>query len=178
MADSGRAPHRDLGDDDFALWYAEAYPRLAAALTVIGRDRELARDAAAEACARALEQWSRVRKMDAPGGWAYRVGVNVLRRLQRRAAMERRLLHRMRPEVSSEPVEIDPALWDAVRALPDRQREAIALRYLLDLEQHEVAEAMGVRPGTVASTLHAARAQLASRLVIVDPGDDELSEVE
>ena len=37
---------------------------------------------------------------------------------------------------------------------------------------------MGVRPGTVASTLHAARAQLASRLVIVDPGDDELSEVE
>ena len=65
-----------------------------------------------------------------------------------------------------------------MRALPDRQREAIALRYLLDLEQHEVAEAMGVRPGTVASTLHAARAQLASRLVIVDPGDDELSEVE
>jgi RNA polymerase sigma-70 factor (ECF subfamily) len=162
---------------DFGEWYAAAYPRLAAALTLIGHDRELARDAAAEACARALERWNRVETMASPDGWAYRVGVNVLRRLSRRAALERRLLARLRPQASTDPVEVDPALWDAVRALPDRQREAIALRYVLDLEQHEVAEAMGVRPGTVASTLHAARARLASVLVI-DPGVDDLSEVE
>ena len=161
----------------FGEWYADAYPRLVAALALIGHDRDLARDAGAEACARALERWDRVQAMSSPDGWAYRVGVNVLRRLYRRAAIERRLLARIRPESSIEPAELDPALWAAVRALPDRQREAIALRYVLDLEQHEVAEAMGIRPGTVASTLHAARAQLASVLVIVDP-DDELSEVE
>ena len=169
---------RDFGDRDFGEWYAGAYPRLAAALTLIGPDREMARDAAAEACARALERWSRVQSMASPEGWAYRVGVNVLRRLYRRAAIERRILARLGPAVTTQPVEVDAALWDAVRALPDRQREAIALRYVLDLEQHEVAEAMGIRPGTVASTLHAARAQLASVLAIADPGDDELSEVE
>jgi RNA polymerase sigma-70 factor, ECF subfamily len=176
MAEPERAQEPESGQRDFGEWYADAYPRLAAALTVIGPDRELARDAAAEACARALERWNRVQTMASPDGWAYRVGVNVLRRLQRRAAIERRLLARQRP-APVDPVEADPALWDAVRALPDRQREAIALRYVLDLEQHEVAEAMRVRPGTVASTLHAARARLASVLVIVDPGD-ELSEVE
>ena len=163
---------------DFDEWYADAYPRLVASLALIGHDRDLARDGAAEACARALERWDRVRTMPSPDGWAYRVGVNVLHRLYRRAAIERRLLSRIRPESSIDPTELDPSLWDAVRALPDRQREAIALRYVLDLEQHEIAEVMGIRPGTVASTLHAARAQLASVLVIVDPDDDELSEVE
>lgn len=177
MAKPARATEPEPALRDFGEWYADAYPRLAAALALIAHDRELARDAAAEACARALERWNRVQAMASPDGWAYRVGVNGLRRLQRRAAIERRLLARVRTAVSTDPVEIDLALWDAVRALPERQREAIALRYVLDLEQHEVAEVMGVRPGTVASTLHAARAQLASVLVIADPGD-ELSEVE
>lgn len=172
MADSARARI------DFGEWYADAYPRLAAALTLIARDREQARDAAAEACARALERWNRVQTMASPDGWAYRVGLNVLRRLHRRAAFEQRLLRRLRPEPSTDPVEINEALWSAVRALPERQREAIALRYVLDLEQHEVAEAMGVRPGTVASTLHAARAQLAAALGTDDPDIDALSEVE
>ena len=113
----------------FATWYAGAYPRLAAALTVVGRDRELARDAAAEACARAWERWERVGAMNAPDGWTYRVGVNVLRRLQRRATVERRLLRRVgvTPEVA--PADLDPRVWAAVRALPARQREAIVLRH-------------------------------------------------
>ena len=51
------------------------------------------------------------------------------------------------------------------------------LRYVLDLEQHEIADAMGVSPGTIASTLHAARARLQTALGGIDP-DDQLSEVE
>jgi RNA polymerase sigma-70 factor (ECF subfamily) len=162
---------------DFGEWYGTVYPRLAAALTVIGRDRELARDAAAEACARALERWERVRTMAAPDAWTFRVGLNVLRRLQRRAAVERRLLRRLHPTTDIAPAELEPGLWNAVRALPVRQREAIVLRYVLDLEQHEIADVMGVSPGTIASTLHAARARLQAALGGADP-DDRLSEVE
>ena len=164
------------GTGDFAAWYARTYPRLAAALTVFGRDRELARDAAAEACTRALERWDRVAVMASPDGWAYRVGVNALRRRQRRAALEHRLLRRLDRSSVVAPAELDPALWDAVRALPARQREAVVLRYVLDLEQHEIADAMGVSAGTVASTLHAARARLHAALGGIDP--DVLSEVE
>jgi RNA polymerase sigma-70 factor (sigma-E family) len=39
----------------------------------------------------------------------------------------------------------------AIRALPDRQREALVLRFYLDLSQDEAARAMGISTGTVKS---------------------------
>ena len=41
------------------------------------------------------------------------------------------------------------ALVDAVRELPARQREALVLRYWLDLRESEIAEAMGISAGAV-----------------------------
>lgn len=41
----------------------------------------------------------------------------------------------------------DEGLWAAVRALPDRQRTAIALRYVADLEHAEIARLLGTTPG-------------------------------
>jgi RNA polymerase sigma factor (sigma-70 family) len=40
----------------------------------------------------------------------------------------------------------DSELWDAVRSLPERQRTAIALRYVLDLEHAEIARMLGTTP--------------------------------
>lgn len=40
-------------------------------------------------------------------------------------------------------LEADPRLWQRVRALPPRQREAVALRYVADLDHAAVARAMG-----------------------------------
>lgn len=40
----------------------------------------------------------------------------------------------------------------ALRRLPDRQREALVLRFYLDLTEPEIAHSMGVSPGTVKST--------------------------
>jgi len=37
----------------------------------------------------------------------------------------------------------DDDLWDAVRALPDKQRLAVAYRYVADLAYADVAAAMG-----------------------------------
>jgi RNA polymerase sigma factor (sigma-70 family) len=55
----------------------------------------------------------------------------------------------------------------ALRKLPDRQREALVLRYFLDLTEPGIARSMGITPGTVKSTTFRALAALA-RLV----GDD------
>jgi len=46
----------------------------------------------------------------------------------------------------------------ALRKLPRRQREAVVLRYYLDLSVEETARAMGVSPGTVKSATHHALA--------------------
>jgi RNA polymerase sigma factor (sigma-70 family) len=55
-------------------------------------------------------------------------------------------------------------LHRAVANLPRRQRVAVVLTYFADLPQAEVAVAMGVRRGTVASTLSDARSSLAITL--------------
>lgn len=51
----------------------------------------------------------------------------------------------------------------ALVKLPPRQREAIVLRYYLDLSEAEMAAAMGVRPGTVKSAISRGLAALRDR---------------
>lgn len=63
-----------------------------------------------------------------------------------------------------EPEETDIDLWRAVAALPTRQREAVALRYVADLREAEVAAAMGVSVGAASASLAAARSRLAESL--------------
>jgi len=43
----------------------------------------------------------------------------------------------------TEAADADPALWQRVRDLPEKQGQAVALRYLADLSHREIAEAMG-----------------------------------
>ncbi|ADB29310.1 RNA polymerase, sigma-24 subunit, ECF subfamily [Kribbella flavida DSM 17836] len=40
----------------------------------------------------------------------------------------------------------DPILWKAVNALPERQRVAVTLKYVGDLDHHGVAAALGTTP--------------------------------
>jgi DNA-directed RNA polymerase specialized sigma24 family protein len=51
-----------------------------------------------------------------------------------------------------------------MRRLPDRQREALALRYYLDLSEADMAAAMKVSPGSVKTHLHRGLAALAHQL--------------
>ena len=146
----------------FDRWYRVQHPRVLGLLTVVAGDADVAREVTAEAFVRALERWDRVAAMDAPAAWTYRVAVNLLRRRMRRAAFESRLA----PEEPAPrpPPAIESELWDAVRSLPVRQRTAVALRYVCDLSQEEIAAVMNVATGTVSATLSAARRRLAAEL--------------
>jgi RNA polymerase sigma-70 factor (ECF subfamily) len=55
---------------------------------------------------------------------------------------------------------IDAELWDAVRALPDQQRDAVLLVYAEDLSHAEAAAIMGCSEKTVSWHLHEARKRL------------------
>jgi len=151
----------------FDRWYRAEHPRVLGLLTVVAGDADMAREVTSEAFVRALERWDRVAEMASPAAWTYRVGVNLLRRRLRRATIERRLL----PDASAPaaPPAIESELWDAVRALPARQRTAVALRYVCDLPQEEVAAVMQVAVGTVSATLTAARRRLAVQLAAQGP---------
>ncbi len=56
------------------------------------------------------------------------------------------------------------AVAAALRKLPRRQREAVVLRYYLDLSEEETARAMGVSRGTVKSATHRALAAVGRTL--------------
>jgi RNA polymerase sigma-70 factor (ECF subfamily) len=159
------------GTAEFEAWYRGEHPRMVAALTVACGNRDVAADASAEAFARAFAAWKRVSQMDAPGGWTYRVAVNVLRRRGRRAALEARLLRRLPPAPPPMPAERAVEVWDAVRALPARERLAIALRYAAGLSESDVGDAMGVAVGTASATLVSARRKLA--IALADDREDQ-----
>jgi RNA polymerase sigma-70 factor (ECF subfamily) len=45
-------------------------------------------------------------------------------------------------------------VWDAVDALPDKQRSVFVLRFVEEMELPEIAIAMGLHVGTIKSHLH------------------------
>jgi RNA polymerase sigma-70 factor (ECF subfamily) len=67
--------------------------------------------------------------------------------------------------VTVAPVTPQPELWAAVRALPERQRAAVVLRYVADLPEKDIGLVLGVARGTVAASLAHARKNLAGALV-------------
>ena len=147
------------GYSGFEDWYSDSHASVLAVLTVVSGNPDTASEATDEAFARALARWHRVREMSSPTGWTYRVALNQLRRRFRRQTHEGQLLL-----LANDPSrqEQDLSLWlqvlDAVRPLTARQRTVLALTYVADLPQDEVARLLHVSRSTVASTLADAKA--------------------
>lgn len=134
---------KHLPTDDFAIWYAGAWPRLSTAIAPIVGGQAEAEDIASQAFAMAFERWARLRD---PSAWVYRVAINLTKQRWGRARREGTASTRwLEPPVSLP--EVSPELWRAVGALPHQQRVAVALRYVLDLPQGEVAAYIGCFTG-------------------------------
>lgn len=152
----------DLSGEQEAFCRRE-HPRLVAAVTAYTGDGELARECAQEALGRACARWGRVREMERPGGWLLVVAMNLAkrrlgRRRRRRQAVEQKAAQRAE-DVPADTAEA-MAVRQAVATLPPRQRQAVALRFLGDLDVSETAKVMGCRPGTVKALTHQALAAL------------------
>jgi RNA polymerase sigma-70 factor (ECF subfamily) len=153
--------------DEFADWYGALWPRVLRAVTVSVGDRDLAEEATAEAFARALARWPGPARLHSPAAWLHKVALNEVRSRWRRARLEHRVIERLGAQPqhhASAPKPRDDTLWSAVAALPERARQMVALRYVLDLPEAEIASMLGVTRGTVASRLSKARQQLNSVL--------------
>lgn len=153
--------------DDFEGWYRSTHPRVVSVVVGVTGDGDVAREAADEAFARALERWDRVALMDSPAGWVYTTALNVARRRLRRRAMERRVLGSA-PDPLPGPA---GELWHLVAALPVRRRTAVVLRHVGQLTEPEIARVMDVSRGTVSATLRQAYAVLRSEIA-TEPEND------
>jgi RNA polymerase sigma-70 factor (ECF subfamily) len=124
-----------------------------AVLATVGDFGE-ADDLVAEAYTRAWERWSDVSTHAAPAAWVVRVALNLHRDRWRK----RRLFARLRPATTTPAPELDLDcdLLHALRALPERQRDVVVMRVLLDLANDVVADTLGIAPATVSVHLHRA----------------------
>ena len=144
-------------DADFESAFRDLYPRaFGLALRMLG-NRSVAEDLAAETMARAYARWDRL-DPDRRIGWVLRVTSNQAIDLLRKKG------HTMVPEVIDleDGTALRIALAAALAKLPRRQREAIALRYLSDLSEHETALALGIGVGSVKTHTHRGLAALRS----------------
>lgn len=132
------------------------------------RRRGEAEEVTQEAFYRAYRDWDRVGRMDHPGAWTRRVALNLAVGRWRRFRVEARALLRLTPAIEAPaPDEPESArFWEAVRALPDRQAQAIALTYVEDLDAESVGQILGISASTVRVHLSRARATLAKRLEV------------
>lgn len=108
--------------------------------------------------------------------WLYAITLNVCRgRLRKRRARDRlaavlRALRRQAGEAETHPEQIaiqheaDAAVWRAIRALDDKQREAVILRYYQDLRLEDIARISGVSERTVRNRLYAAHERIRALL--------------
>jgi RNA polymerase sigma-70 factor (ECF subfamily) len=164
--DEGEAPRAEPATFDDL--FRDHYAGLVRSLTVAAGDRELASDCVQDAFTKAYVRWRRISRYEDPVGWVRRVAINRLRDHWRRSGRRDRAVARLgaRLEHADPPGEpaFDAGLAAAVAALPDRQREAVALFYVDQLSVREVANAMRVTEGAVKYHLHEGRARLRGAL--------------
>jgi RNA polymerase sigma factor (sigma-70 family) len=157
LADSRVFPTEVVVRDDIEQAYRRLYPSLVRLAYVLVDTPEHAEEAVQEAFTKAFGKWSRIDNVDA---YMRTCVVNACRKVQRRRTLVRRT-----PQASVEHGVLDADhLADVVRSLRPPMREAVVLRYYLQLSDVEIADTLGMAVGTVKSTLHRARAQMKKEL--------------
>lgn len=169
----GRSP--DSRDDTTLRDVFDAsYKRLVVQLYAVTGDAHEAEDLVQEAFVRAASIGRRFLRVDNPEAWLRTTAINAHRSRWRKLRNGRRARERMLPPRDPEGLEDHLEIITALRALPERQRQVIALHYLADLPVDEIADELGVPTGTVKSRLSRGREALATQLSNVEGGIDHV----
>ena len=134
--------------ETFEALCRRVHPRLVRSLSLYCGDPRTGEDLAQEALALACRDWPTVQRAVNPEAWVHRVGMNLAHSWFRRARVGR---ERTRPSEPASPDDPETRLTvrTAVSSLPRRQRQALVLRYFVDLSIRDTAAAMRCAEGTV-----------------------------
>lgn len=175
MGSSLSRPAR-AGDDarSFEACAAAWTPELARLAYLLTGDHDAADEIVADTLFAAWRQWSTVSAAASPRAYVRRITVNLsatrVRSLVRgRAGL--RLIGALTRSVAPAPdVSTGIDVRRALASLPEGQRLCVVLRYGLDLSEADVAEVLGISPGTVKSQTSKAARKLRRELA---PEEDE-----
>jgi len=148
---------RGAGDDYVAFVRARQGALLRAAYLICG-DHHLAEDLLQEALVKLASRWERLRD-EAPEAYVrkilYRDAVSRWRKVRRETLVDHHdpvgpLATITEPDGTGQ-VLTGVQVREALDLLPPRQRAVIVLRYFEDLTEAQIADALGIAPGTVKS---------------------------
>ena len=151
------------GFDEF---FAASWDPCLRAVAATTGNMMLAEDQTAEAFARAWASWRRVSHHPAPRAWVVRTALNAGASWWHRRSKESALTSEDIAAADRGVTGLDTAVLIALRRLPARQREVIALRVFLDLDVETTASQLGIAPGTVRAHLSRAMTVLRSELTL------------
>jgi RNA polymerase sigma-70 factor (ECF subfamily) len=167
--------HRATEADFEALYRAEFRSIVAIVHSLTGR-RDVAEEITQDAFVVTHDRWHRIAGYDRPADFVRRVALNrALSSLRRRKA-EHRALERWQRRTGADGTtpatggDDESGLWAAVRRLPDRQAQAVALMYVEDQSVQRIAEILGCTENTVKTHLKRARATLSAALAVDGTG--------
>jgi len=144
----------------FERFFDDTHVRLFRALYLVTGRTSDAEDLVQESFVKVWERWDRVRSMESPEGYLFRVGMNVARSRRRRLARAARLVTGRADRDPFDEVDQRDAVVRALRELPPRQRAALALTELLGYSAVEAAGILGVKPATARSLASLGRTAL------------------
>jgi len=163
---AGLDADRLAAEEGVAGLFRARYPEMVRLADLLGADDP--EDIAQEAFARLLRKHGSLRNPDAALAYVRASVCNLTRNRHRHLRVVRLRTPSAPPEASSEQAAIlredHREVIAALAQLPSRRREAIVLRYWLDLSEREIAAAMGVSQGTVKSNVSRGLAALALAL--------------
>jgi RNA polymerase sigma-70 factor, ECF subfamily len=150
-------------NEDFDSFYRREYPAVAALAFALSGRGSVAEDIAQEAFVVTYQRWARIRDYDKPGAYVRRVAANMAVSQRRRLGAEGRAMGRLavRARLTVPGIDLpDPSFWRAVRTLPRRQAQVLALYYLEDRPADEIGTILGCSAVTVRVHLHRGRLAL------------------
>lgn len=158
-------------DADFASVFNAHHRKAVRLAWLLTSDHHQAEDIVSDAFLKVYPRW-REGAIDDVGAYLRRAVVNGANSKLRRRYVERREAGRERGDdrgvrLLDEQAADRDAVWQAVQTLPDRMRAVVVLRFYEDLGVDEVAEVLGVSPGTVKSQNAKAMAKLQAALADV-----------
>lgn len=154
--------------------FTVSYRRLVVQLYGVTGDLDEAEDLVQEAFVRAAAVGRRFEAVENPEAWLRTTAINQHRSRWRKLRNGQRARARLQPPRDPEALEDHLAIITALRALPEAQRQVIALHYLADLSVETIAEELGIPSGTVKSRLSRGREALASELAHSEGGTDHV----
>lgn len=157
-----------MGVRHFDDFFAENQQRLIRLCWLLGLNQDDAVEVAQEAMTRAWQHWDAISSPGSnPVAWVNKVAVNLSSNRRRRYGTRRSWRHLFETSDLSPPPTEHADLERALRKLPTRQRQVVALHYWCDLDVAACAEAMDISVGSVKTHLSRAREALRSSTELI-----------